>query len=228
MRLDSLLCVVVLGLVVWQVWRQQRKWVRRWWQTRAEGLARRWHPACACEQCRDGLHVTVVQASRSVLPYAGCKSRRGAKKRLSSEGYACPCRECVYFGNTNAADHAPVGYGRLGADQHQRWCCQACGTTFSCRRGTPLYYLKSEPLQVELALWFLAEGVDISVLVRNTGRHEATLTRWLERSGQQSTRWQNLLFVGLSLALVQMDEVCVQDAGCGAAPRAVVSHRPAQ
>jgi hypothetical protein len=50
--------------------------------------------------------------------------------------------------------------------------------------------------------------VDISVLVRYTGRREATLTRWLERSAQQSARWHNWLFAGLSLALVQMDELC--------------------
>jgi hypothetical protein len=163
-RLDSLLCGVVLGLVMWQVWRKQRRWVRRWWLKAAERLPRQWHPACdqACEQCRSSVHVTLVQATKNVPPYASSKSRRGAKKRLSSEGYACPCRECVYFGNNHAAEHALVGYGKLGADQHQRWRCQACGSTFSCRRGTLLYYLKSEPSQVELALWFLAEGADFS------------------------------------------------------------------
>jgi IS1 family transposase len=119
----------------------------------------------------------------------------------------------VYFGNTHAAEHALVGYGKLGRDQHQRWRCQACGTTFSCRRGTLLYYLKSEPSQVALALWFLAEGVDVSVLVRYTGRREATLTRWLTRSSQQSARWHNRLFQGLTLALLQMDEICVRVRG---------------
>jgi transposase-like protein/IS1 family transposase len=209
------MCGVLLGLLVWQVWHQQGRRLRQWWQTTEEGLPRQWHPACeqACAQCRSGVHVTFVRTARNVPPYAGCKSKRGAKKRLSSEGYACPCRACVYFGNTHAAEHALVGYGKLGADQHQRWRCQACGTTFSCRRGTLLYYLKSDPSQVELVLWFLAEGVDISVLVRYTGRREATLTRWLERSGQQSARWHNLLFAGLSLALVQMDELCVRMRG---------------
>ncbi|MHB8753330.1 MAG: hypothetical protein ACYDBJ_29615 [Aggregatilineales bacterium] len=107
-----------------------------------------------------------------------------------------------------------VGYGKIGKDKHiQRWRCQACRTTFSCRRGTPLYYLKSNPAQVEMVLWFLAEGVDVSVLVRYTGRHEATVSRWLARAGSQSASWHRVLFQGLSLALVQMDELCVRVRG---------------
>jgi len=155
-----------------------------------------------------------MRAQGDVPAYASRKSKRGAKKHLHTEGYACPCRECLYFGNTHEGVHALVGYGKLGKDNPiQRWRCQACGTTFSCRRGTILYYLKSAPKQVELVLWFLAEGVDVSVLVRYTGRSEATLTRWLERSAHQSARWHTLLFQGLSLALVQMDELCVRVRG---------------
>jgi transposase-like protein/IS1 family transposase len=112
--------------------------------------------------------------------------------------------------------HALVGYGKIGkAKAIQRWRCQACGTTFSCRRGTPLYYLKSDPAQINMVLWFLTEGVDISVLVRYTGRSEATVARWLARAGQQSERWHQVLFVGLSLALVQMDELYVRIRGMG-------------
>ena len=62
-------------------------------------------------------------------------------------------------------------------------------------------------------LWFLAEGVDLSVLVRYTGRHEATVSRWLERAGGQSAGWHSVLFQGLKLALVQMDELCVRVRG---------------
>jgi IS1 family transposase len=115
---------------------------------------------------------------------------------------------------TDAAVHALVGDGTLD-EQHtiQRWRCQACGTTFSSRRGTPLYYLKSAPSEVELVLWFLAEGVDRWVLVRYTGRSDATLARWLEWAGQQSQRWHTVLFQGLTLALVQTDELCVRMRG---------------
>jgi len=71
-----------------------------------------------------------------------------ARKRLSSEGYVCPCRACPYFGIMHKAVHALVGYGKRKIGKRndiQRWRCQRCRTTFSCRRGTLLYYLKSDP-----------------------------------------------------------------------------------
>jgi transposase-like protein len=175
-----------------------------WWQKAEERLPRQWQPASdqACEQCRGSVPVTVVQASRSAPPYVGCKRRRGAKKRLSSRVMPARVGNACISGTPTQRNTRWWATGKLGADQHQRWRCQACGMTFSCRRGTVRYYLKSELSQVALALWFLAEGVDISVLVRCTGRHEATLTRWLARSGRQSARWHNLLFADLSLALL--------------------------
>ena len=54
---------------------------------------------------------------------------------------------------------------------------------FSSRRNTPLYYIKTDHDRVEIVLWLLAEGVDVSVLVRYTGHVDATLTRWLLRAG---------------------------------------------
>lgn len=56
-------------------------------------------------------------------------------------------------------------------------------------------------------LWFLAEGVDVSVLVRFTGHADATVARWLERMGRHSQGWHNVLFRNLVLRLVQMDEL---------------------
>ena len=61
--------------------------------------------------------------------------------------------------------------------------------------------------RVELVLWFLAEGVDVSVLVRFTGHADATLARWLELMGRHSQGWHNFLFRNPGLMLVQMDEL---------------------
>jgi transposase-like protein/IS1 family transposase len=212
----NILLGILLGIVLWQLWRQQGRRVRRWWQQTQARLARQWHPKSeqACPACRAWLQVTLGRARQAVTPYSRHKQKRGAPKRLSSEGLACPCRECQYFGITSEAIHALVGYGKIGKHTLiQRWRCQACGATFSCRRGTLLYYLKSDPAQVELVLWFLAEGVDVSVMVRYTGRSQATVTRWLHRAGQQSARWHQVLFQGLNLALVQMDELCTRVRG---------------
>ena len=136
--------------------------------------------------------MTVARVNQAVQPYRSQKRKAGKPKQRSTEGYACPYRECAYFGVTREMVHALVGYGKISkAKNIQRWRCQACRTTFSCRRGTLLYYLKSDQAQVEQVLWFLAEGVDISVLVRYSGRHEATVTGWLERAGRQSAGWQS-------------------------------------
>jgi IS1 family transposase len=105
----------------------------------------------------------------------------------------------------DGAVHALVGYGKDSGIQ--RFKCQACGKVFSSRLGTPLYYLKTSPRTVELVLWFLAEGVDASVLVRYTGHADATIARWLERMGRHSQGWHHHLFRNLALAVVQMDEL---------------------
>jgi hypothetical protein len=77
-------------------------------------------------------------------PWSEVKSRRGAPKRIHTDGYACPNQQCAYFGITQAHIHALVGDGKHGqAEQIQTFRCQACRTTFSARRNTPLYRLKT-------------------------------------------------------------------------------------
>jgi len=186
-NLANLLLGIVIGFIVWRWWRKYRVQIRRWWQKQEASGPRQWHPKSenACPGCQNDLHVTVARVNQAVEPYRNQKRKAGKPKQLSTEGYACPCRECAYFGVTREEVHGLVGYGKIGKGKNiQRWRCQACRTTFSCRRGTVLYYLKSDPAQVEQVLWFLAEGVDLSVLVRYTGRQEATVSRWLERAGR--------------------------------------------
>jgi hypothetical protein len=81
-----------------------------------------------------------------------------------------------------------LGSGGEGRDIQtlQRQCCQ---TSFSTRRHTPLYYLKTRPDRVELDLWLLAEGMDSPVLVDFTGHVDATLSRRLNSAGPQDRTW---------------------------------------
>jgi hypothetical protein len=77
-----------------------------------------------------------------VQPWSEVKSRRGAPKRIPTDGFACPNRKCRYFGNTDAHFHALVGDGKHGqAEPIQTFRCQACRTTFTSRRNTALYHL---------------------------------------------------------------------------------------
>ena len=70
-----------------------------------------------------------------------------------------------------------------------------------------LYYLKTNADRIEFSLWFLAEGIDRSVLVRYSGHVDATLTRWLMRAGRQGLNLHNTYFQQLNIAIIQMDEL---------------------
>ena len=69
-----------------------------------------------CPACR--LCCTPSSAERAapppVRPWREVKSRRGAPKRLNTEGFACPNQQCPYFGITDAHVHALVGDGKHG------------------------------------------------------------------------------------------------------------------
>jgi hypothetical protein len=63
-----------------------------------------------CPACRlSCAHSSVVgPVSPPVRPWREVKSRRGAPKRVNTEGFACPNRECPYSGITDAHIHAPL------------------------------------------------------------------------------------------------------------------------
>ncbi len=110
-------------------------------------------------------------------PWREVKSHRGAPKRVNTAGFACPNRTCLYFGNTDDQIHALVGDGKHGhAEQIQTFRCQACRTTFSARRNTPLYRMKTPSQQVAVVLSALAEGLDPSAAERVFGFRQVTIT----------------------------------------------------
>ncbi len=92
-----------------------------------------------CPACRlaSTLSWGVEPAPPPVRPWREVKSRRGAPKRVNTEGFACPNRKCPYSGITDAHIHALVGDGTHGhAERIQTFRCQACQTSFSARRHT--------------------------------------------------------------------------------------------
>jgi hypothetical protein len=110
-------------------------------------------------------------------PWREVKSRRGAPKRIDTQGYACPNPQCRYFGIIEAHLHALVGDGKHGhAERIQTFRCQACRTTFTARRHTPLYRLKTPSHQVAMVLTALAEGLNASAAERVFGYRQATIT----------------------------------------------------
>ncbi len=141
-----------------------------------------------CPACRLASTASsgVKPASAPVRPWREVKSPRGAPKRVKTEGYACPNPQCRYCGITDAQVHALVGDGKHGhAEQIQTFRCLACHTTFSARRDTPLYRLKTPSQQIAVVLSALAEGLDPSAAERVFGYRQATITS-LSHSGRQA------------------------------------------
>jgi transposase-like protein len=127
----------------------------------------------------------VGPAPLPVRPWPEVKSRRGAPKRIDTEGFACPNQQCPYSGITDAHIHALVGDGTHGhAERIQTFRCQACRMTFTARRHTPLYRLKTPSCQVAMVLTALAEGLDPSAAERIFGYRQATITAWLSRAAR--------------------------------------------
>jgi hypothetical protein len=143
-----------------------------------------------------------------VRPWREGKSRRGAPKRIDTEGFACPNHQCLYFGNTDAQIHALVGDGKHGQTERiQTFRCQACRTTFTSRRNTPLYRLKTPSQQVAQVLSALAEGLDPSAAERVFGFRHATITTWLTRAGKHAQILHERSFCHLWLPHLQLDEL---------------------
>ena len=89
----------------------------------------------------------------------------------------------------------------------QTFRCQACRTTFSARRHTPLYRLKTPSQQIAMVLTALAEGLDPSAAERVFGYRRATITIWLTRAGKHAELFHERCFRNLHLPHLQLDEI---------------------
>ena len=77
-----------------------------------------------CPACRLASPASFAGEPAPVRPWGEVKSRRGAPKRIDTQGYACPNRQCRYFGNTDVHFHALVGDGKHGhAEPIQTFRC---------------------------------------------------------------------------------------------------------
>ena len=163
-----------------------------------------------CPACRlsSTFSAVVGPSPLPVRPWREVKSRRGAPKRIDTQGFACPNHQCPYFGITDAHIHALVGDGAHGhAERIQTFRCQACHTTFTARRHTPLYRLKTPSHQVAMVLAALAEGLDSSAAERVFGYRHATITTWLSRAGEHAQTLHERSFGNLWLPHLQLDEL---------------------
>ena len=70
-----------------------------------------WRPRTPedCPACRAAGDATTLTPSPTVRPWADVKSRRGAPKRVATEGFACPSPGCAYYGIADSRVQALVG-----------------------------------------------------------------------------------------------------------------------
>src|SRR2546426_2165781 len=81
----------------------------------------------------------------------------------------------------------------------QTFRCQACYSTFSPRRNTPLYRLRPSSHQVAVVLSALAEGFAPPAAGRVFGFRQATITTWLSRAGEHAHTLHERFFFHLQL-----------------------------
>jgi len=209
-RIEHILIFLLSITLFFSFWRFYKPKIKKLRQRLKLYLPRKWKPKSPkdCPSCQSGIELAVLKPDLDVIPYSHRKSTRGRSKQITTQGFACPNPDCDYFGVTDQRLHAIVGDGKRGIEKYiQYWKCQWCDKRFSSCLHTPLYRLKTTEDRIVLVLMLLAEGCDISVLVRCSGHCEATITRWLERAGQHSVRLHNRFFYHLLPKLVQLDEL---------------------
>jgi IS1 family transposase len=209
-RIENILIFALYLTVLFSLWQTFKDCIKKLRKQVKRRLPRKLKPRSPkdCPDCQSGVKLAVLKPRTDVIPYAQRKSTRGRCKHLETQGHACPNPKCDYFGVIDHLLHAVVGDGKRGVDKHiQYWKCQWCKKRFTSRLHTPLYRMKTDEGNIVLVLMLLAEGCDISVLVRCSKHCEATITRWLERAGKHSSLLHNHLFRDLILTFVQMDEL---------------------
>src|SRR3954469_14314643 len=120
----------------------------------------------------------------------------------------CPNRHCHARGQT--------GMGTIGihSRKEQRIICHACQKTFSARKGTVFYRLRTAAETVVLVVTLLAHGCPVQAIVAAFGFDERTVAGWWARSGRQGQGVQEGLVGGpRDLGQVQADELRVKQQG---------------
>lgn len=111
-----LLCLVTL--IGYWLWQQHQKQLNKLWEAGEEAarIPRPWKAKSPadCPACQSGLQLAIHPIHRDVKPWSACKSSRGRKKKVKTQGHACPNPTCRYFGITDETIHALVGNGKRG------------------------------------------------------------------------------------------------------------------
>jgi transposase-like protein len=129
----------------------------------------------------------------------------GHKKQIDTSMFFCPYDECSNYGKVDV-DNQIIGSGRYGKHQTQLLKCKVCRRTFSARRGTPLFELKTDEQTFYDVIACLAEGNGIRATGRIKNVDKDTVASWLEKASQHVEAVSRYLMVNLHFEAVQLDE----------------------
>lgn len=116
----------------------------------------------------------------------------------------CPYEECV--------DKGVVGKGNIVWWQRgrKRCKCKSCGGTFSYRRGTMFYGLRTDERIVSQVVTLLAHGCPCQAIVAAFGLDERTVMDWQQRAGAHVKQVHESQIAPLDLQQVQADEMRIK------------------
>ena len=120
----------------------------------------------------------------------------------------CPNRHCPARGQT--------GQGNIGihSQKEQRFICHECHKTFSARKGTVFYRLRTSAETVVIIVTLLAHGCPLQAIVAAFGFDERTIADWWARSGRQGQAvHEYLVEQPRDLGQVQADDLRVKKQG---------------
>ena len=118
--------------------------------------------------------------------------------------------------NWHCPARGQIGRGNIGihSQKEQRFICHACHKTFSARKGTVFYRLRTSAETVVLVVTLLAHGGPVQAIVAAFGFDERTVADWWARSGRQGQAVQEALVERpRDLRQVQADEIRVKKQG---------------
>ncbi len=116
----------------------------------------------------------------------------------------CPnraCRDKHQVGKGNIVVHDP---------KRQRCKCKSCGHTFSYRRGTMFYGLRTNTEMVTWAVGLVAWGCPVAVFEVD----ERTVAGWLHRAGEYAENFHHQHIQKVDLEQVQVDEIRLKMQQC--------------
>lgn len=91
--------------------------------------------------------------------------------------------------------------------QRKRCKCTSCGHTFSYRRGTLFYGLRTREEVVMWVVTLVAHGCPVAAIGAAFGLDERTVAHWLARAGMQAEVLHHQHLRRLDLGQVQVDEI---------------------